>query len=96
MCQSMVRTHTDSRNKKNMPKGGGCSMVSYKNISRIVTVLSFIAIFIVTNQDFLISSVPIEYQTLVQLIVLVAGFFVTQFSEEKRVVRAEELVEEAA
>ena len=48
-----------------MPKGGGCSMESYKNISRIVTVLSFIAIFIVTNQDFLISSVPIEYQTLV-------------------------------
>ena len=79
-----------------MPKGGGCSMESYKNISRIVTVLSFIAIFIVTNQDFLISSVPIEYQTLVQLIVLVAGFFFTQFSEEKRVVRAEELVEEAA
>ena len=71
-------------------------MKSYKNISRIVTVLSFIAIFIVTNQDFLISSVPIEYQTLVQLIVLVAGFFVTQFSEEKRVARAEELVEEAA
>lgn len=94
MCQSMVRIHTDSRNKKNMP--GGCSMESYKDISRIVTVLSFIAIFIVTNKDFLISSVPIEYQTLVQLIVLVAGFFVTQFSEEKRVVRAEELVEEAA
>lgn len=68
-------------------------MKSYKNISRIVTVLSFIAIFIVTNKDFLISSVPIEYQTLVQLIVLVAGFFVTQFSEEKRVVRAEELGE---
>lgn len=96
MCQSMVRTHTDSRNKKNMPRGGSRKMKSYKNISRIVTVLSFIAIFIVTNKDFLISSVPIEYQTLVQLIVLVAGFFVTQFSEEKRVVRAEELVEEAA
>lgn len=71
-------------------------MKSYKDISRIVTVLSFIAIFIVTNQDFLIGNVPVEYQGLVQGIVLVAGFFVTQFSEEKRVVRAEELVEEAA
>ena len=71
-------------------------MKSYKNISRIVTVLSFIAIFIVTNQDFLIGNVPVEYQGLVQLIVLVAGFFVTQFSKEKTVVRAEELVEEAA
>lgn len=70
-------------------------MESYKNISRIVTVLSFIAIFIVTNKDFLIGSVPVEYQALVQLIVLVTGFFVTQFSEEKRVVRVEELVEEA-
>lgn len=79
-----------------MPRGGSRKMKSYKNISRIVTVLSFIAIFIVTNKDFLISSVPVEYQALVQLIVLVAGFFVTQFSEEKRVVRAEELVEEAA
>ena len=93
----MVRTHTDSRNIKKYAKGE-CSrkMKSYKNISRIVTVLSFIAIFIVTNKDFLIGSVPVEYQALVQLIVLVAGFFVTQFSEEKRVVRAEELVEEAA
>lgn len=71
-------------------------MKSYKDISRIVTVLSFIAIFIVTNQDFLMGSVPVEYQGVVQLVVLVAGFFVTQFSEEKRVVRAEELVEEAA
>lgn len=79
-----------------MPRGGSRKMKSYKNISRIVTVLSFIAIFIVTNKDFLIGSVPVEYQALVQLIVLVAGFFVTQFSEEKRVVRAEELVEEAA
>lgn len=76
--------------------GGVVRLESYKNISRIVTVLSFIAIFIVTNQDFLIGNVPVEYQGLVQLIVLVAGFFVTQFSEEKRVVRAEELVEEAA
>lgn len=41
-------------------------------------------------------SVPVEYQGLVQFIVLIAGFFVTQFSEEKRVVRAEELAEEAA
>lgn len=79
-----------------MLREGVVGMKSYKNISRIVTVLSFIAIFIVTNKDFLISSVPIEYQTLVQLIVLVAGFFVTQFSEEKRVVRVEELIEEAA
>lgn len=79
-----------------MLREGVVEMKTYKNISRIVTALSFIAIFIVTNKDFLISSVPIEYQTLVQLIVLVAGFFVTQFSEEKRVVRAEELVEEAA
>lgn len=71
-------------------------MESYKNISRIVTVLSFIAIFIVTNKDFLIGSVPVEYQALVQLIVLVEGFFATQFSEEKRVVIAEELVGEAA
>lgn len=71
-------------------------MKSYKDISRTVTILSFIAIFIVTNQEFLIGSVPAEYQTLVQLIVLIAGFFITQFSEEKRVVRAEELVEEAA
>ena len=95
MCQSMVRIHTDSRNKIYL-RGGSRKMKSYKNISRIVTVLSFIAIFIVTNKDFLIGSVPVEYQVLVQLIVLVAGFFVTQFSEEKRVVRAEELVEEAA
>ena len=71
-------------------------MKSYKDISRTVTIISFIAIFIVTNQEFLISNVPAEYQVLVQLIVLIAGFFVTQFSEEKRVVRAEELVEGAA
>ena len=71
-------------------------MKSYKDISRTVTIISFIAIFIVTNQEFLIGSVPAEYQTLVQLIVLIAGFFITQFSEEKRVVRAEELIEEAA
>lgn len=71
-------------------------MKSYKDISRTVTILSFIAIFIVTNQEFLIGTVPAEYQTIVQLIVLIASFFITQFSEEKRVVRAEELVEEAA
>lgn len=79
-----------------MLREGVVRLKSYKDISRIVTVLSFIAIFIVTNKDFLIGNVPVEYQGLVQLIVLVAGFFVTQFSEEKRVVRAEELVEEAA
>lgn len=71
-------------------------MKSYKDISRTVTILSFIAIFIVTNQEFLIGTVPSEYQTVVQLIVLIASFFITQFSEEKRVVRAEELIEEAA
>lgn len=91
----MVRIHTD-RNRIKYTGGGVVRLKSYKDISRIVTVLSFIAIFIVTNQDFLIGNVPVEYQGLVQLIVLVAGFFVTQFSEEKRVVRAEELVEEAA
>lgn len=95
MCQVWFEPILAERNK--IYWNGRCSrMKSYKDISRIVTVLSFIAISIVTNQDFLMGSVPVEYQGLVQLIVLVASFFVTQFSEEKRVVRAEELVEEAA
>jgi len=68
-------------------------MESYKNKSKIATLLSFIAAFIVyVGKDEIAKLLPAEYAFLAGLIVLIAGYFVTQQTENKRVDVAEQLV----
>ena len=68
-------------------------MESYKNKSKIATLLSFIAAFIVyMGKDEIAKLLPAEYAFLAGLIVLIAGYFVTQQTENKRVDVAEQLV----
>lgn len=68
-------------------------MESYKNKSKIATLLSFIAAFIVyMGKDEIAKLLPAEYAFLAGLIVLIAGYFVTQQTENKRVDVAEQLI----
>jgi hypothetical protein len=70
-------------------------MESYKNKSKIATLLSFIAAFIVyVGKDEIAKLLPAEYAFLAGLIVLIAGYFVTQSTENKRVKVAEQMVHE--
>lgn len=67
-------------------------MESFKLPSRISNVVVFIAMFILANQEFLTSNTPSEYTAIVSSIIVLAGFIVTQVTEDKRVAVAEELV----
>lgn len=68
---------------------------SYKNKSKIATAISFIAAFITyIGQDGLTQIIPAEYAHIIPLIVLIAGYIVTQTTENRRVEVAEQIVSE--
>ena len=67
---------------------------SYKYKSKIATAVSFLAAFIVyLGKDELAKVLPPEWAYLAPLIVLIAGYIVTQGTENKRVNIAEQLIE---
>ena len=66
---------------------------SYKYKSQIATAISFIAAFIVyVGEPGLRQIIPPEYAFLAPILVLLAGYFVTQQTENKRVDVAEQIV----
>jgi len=66
---------------------------TYKYKSKIATAISFIAAFIVyVGKPGLEQIMPVEYANLIPIIILVAGYIVTQTTENKRVAVAEQLV----
>ena len=68
---------------------------SYKIKSKIWTAISFIAAFIVyIGKDGLAQFIPSEYANLIPIIVLIAGYIITQKTEDKRVDIAEQLIHE--
>ena len=68
---------------------------SYKYKSQIATAISFIAAFIVyVGEPGLRQIIPPEYAFLAPILVLLAGYFVTQSTENKRVEVAEQMVHE--
>lgn len=67
---------------------------SYKYKSKIATAIAFIASFIVyLGKDELAKILPPEYAFIASFIVILAGYILTQGTENKRVDRAEKLVE---
>ena len=65
---------------------------SLKNPTRILTILMFLAVFIsAIGADGLAQLIPGASPVLLAGIVGVAGYVVTQYGTEKRIVRAEEL-----
>lgn len=68
---------------------------SYKIKSKIWTAISFIAAFIVyIGKDGLAQFIPNEYANIIPIIVLIAGYIITQKTEDKRVNVAEKLIHE--
>ena len=68
---------------------------SYKTNSKIANAISFIAAFITyIGQDGLTQIIPAEYAHLIPLIILVAGYILTQTTENRRVAVAEQLIRE--
>lgn len=68
---------------------------TYKYKSKIATAISFIAAFIVyIGQDGLNQLIPSEYAKIISVIILIAGYILTQTTENKRVEVAEQIVEE--
>lgn len=68
---------------------------TYKYKSKIATAISFIAAFIVyIGKDGLTEIIPAEYANLIPIIVLIAGYILTQSTEDKRVNVAEQMVYE--
>lgn len=68
---------------------------SYKYKSKIATAISFIAAFIVyIGQDGLNQLIPSEYAKIIPVIILIAGYILTQTTENKRVDVAEKIVME--
>ena len=68
---------------------------SYKYKSKIATAISFIAAFIVyIGKDGLTQIMPAEYANLAPIIVLIAGYIITQTTEDKRVDVAEQIAYE--
>lgn len=68
---------------------------SYKTKSKIATAISFVAAFITyIGQDGLTQIIPAEYAHLIPLIILVAGYILTQTTENRRVAVAEQLIRE--
>ena len=67
---------------------------SYKYKSKIATAISFIAAFLVyIGKDELAKVMPTEWAYLAPIIVLIAGYILTQGTENKRVNIAEQLIE---
>lgn len=70
------------------------ALQSYKYKSKIATAVSFIAAAIIyIGKDELAQIMPPEYASLASLIVLIAGYVLTQSTENKRVNIAELLIE---
>ena len=67
-------------------------MESFKIPSQVTNVVVFIAMFILANQELLTSNTPSEYNAIVSTIIVIAGFIATQYTENKRVSVAEDLV----
>lgn len=68
---------------------------SYKQKSKIATAVAFIAAFIVyVGEPGLKQIIPAEYSFYIPILVLLAGYFVTQSTENKRVEIAEQIVHE--
>ena len=68
---------------------------TYKYKSKIATAISFIAAFIAyIGKDGLTQIIPSEYANLIPIIVLIAGYIVTQSTENKRVDVAEQIISE--
>ena len=68
---------------------------TYKYKSKIATAISFIAAFIVyIGQDELKQIMPPEYAFIIPIIVFIAGYILTQKTENKRVEVAEQMVYE--
>lgn len=66
---------------------------TYKYKSKIATAVSFIAAFIsYIGKDGLAQIMPLEYANWIPIIILIAGYIVTQTTENKRVAVAEQLV----
>ena len=68
---------------------------SYKYKSKLTTARSFLSAFIVyVGKDELATVLPSEWASFAPVIVLIAGYIATQFTENKRVDIAEQLVHE--
>lgn len=68
---------------------------TYKYKSKIATAISFLAAFIVyIGKDGLTQIMPQEYAYLIPIIVFIAGYILTQKTENKRVEVAEQMVYE--
>lgn len=68
---------------------------TYKYKSKIATAASFIAALIIyIGKDGLAQIIPAEYANWIPIIVIVAGYIVTQTTEDKRVDVAEQRVYE--
>lgn len=68
---------------------------SYKIPSKLTNILVFLAGFIVyIGKDELAKIMPVEYAYLSPIIVMIAGYIAVQKTENIRVNRAEQLVEE--
>lgn len=69
-------------------------MKSFKNFSRITNIIVFIAGFIsFIGVEGLKGIIPVGYQYLIPTIIMVAGYILVQFTEDKRVEVAEKLVQ---
>ena len=68
---------------------------TYKYKSKIATAISFIAAFIVyIGREGLTQIMPTEYANLIPIIILIAGYILTQSTENKRVEVAEQMIHE--
>ena len=68
---------------------------TYKYKSKIATAISFIAAFIAyIGKDGLTQIIPAEYANCIPIIVLIAGYILTQTTENKRVDVAEQMIYE--
>lgn len=66
---------------------------TYKYKSKIATAISFIAAFIVyVGKPGLEQIMPVEYANWIPIIILIAGYIVTQTTENKRVDVAEQMM----
>ncbi|MBR3141128.1 MAG: hypothetical protein IKF11_09755 [Methanobrevibacter sp.] len=68
---------------------------TFKYKSKIATAISFLAALIVyLGQDGLKQIMPVEYASLIPVIILIAGYILTQTTENKRVEVAEQMIYE--
>lgn len=66
---------------------------TYKYKSKIATAIAFIAAFIsYIGRDGLTEILPAEYSYIIPIIVFIAGYILTQSTENKRVETAEQMI----